>query len=199
MRATWPVFIWGLLMLACREEPTYLPKPRAYPKVVFPEKEYQSFEQDGCPITFEYPVYATIDQNPANKQASQQNASCWFDIYFPAFNGRIHCSYVPIRKPADLDHYINDAFEIVDKVNYRSNYSGEQVIHNPDGTGGVLFKFEGPAASPVQFFLTDSTEHFFKGSLYFFSKVNPDSIQPIAQFIEQDVLELIKTTRWTKS
>ncbi|MCB9270634.1 MAG: hypothetical protein H6561_13880 [Lewinellaceae bacterium] len=198
MRTAWSVIIFSaVVILACSHEQSYIPKPRAYPKITFPQKGYQPFHVTGCPLTFAYPSYATIDENPSNRQSNQQNATCWFDIFFPEFNGRIHCSYVSINKPEDLDKYISDAFEIVDKVNYRSNYSGEEVIHKPDGTGGVVFNFEGPAASPVQFFLTDSTEHFFKGSLYFYAKVNPDSIQPIANFIEQDVMELIKTLEWT--
>jgi len=57
-------------------------------------------------------------------------------------------------------------------------------------------EFTGRAASPLQFFLTDSTNHFLKASLYFNSKVNPDSIAPIAEFVKVDVAELINTLKW---
>ncbi len=187
------ILLLFLIVISCNQETVYTPKPRSYPKVEFPSKSYQVFNDPECSVIFEYPGYAEIDKNIPQQEAT---SDCWFDIFIEPFNGRIHCSYLPINNTKQLNQFINDAFSMVDKVNYRSNFSDEQVISRKDGTGGLIFKFDGPAASPVQFFLTDSTNHFLKGSLYFYSKVNPDSIQPIAEFIEKDIFHIISTLEW---
>ena len=64
--------------------------------------------------------------------------------------------------------------------------------------GGILFKIEGNVATETQFFLTDSSKNFIRGSLYFNNKVNPDSMAIIQKFIDQDIENLISTFEWTK-
>ena len=44
------------------EETTYTPKPRGYPRFVLPEKAYQKFDAKYCNFVFDYPKYATIEQ-----------------------------------------------------------------------------------------------------------------------------------------
>jgi gliding motility-associated lipoprotein GldD len=51
-------------------------------------------------------------------------------------------------------------------------------------------------ASAVQFFITDSTEHFLRGSLYFNCRPNRDSLNPVIDFLREDILHLIETTEW---
>ena len=53
-----------LLLVLCQtacEDRVYVPKPRAYPRVVYPEKTYRPFDASYCHFTFDMPTYATID------------------------------------------------------------------------------------------------------------------------------------------
>jgi gliding motility-associated lipoprotein GldD len=61
---------------------------------------------------------------------------------------------------------------------------------------GIIYDIEGEAASQVQFFVTDSTNHFFRGSLYFNVKPNPDSIAPVLSFIREDINHMVRSVRW---
>jgi gliding motility-associated lipoprotein GldD len=61
---------------------------------------------------------------------------------------------------------------------------------------GLLFDIAGNTASSLQFYLTDSTHHFLRGALYFNAKPNIDSLKIVVDFIREDVLHLINTTRW---
>ena len=61
---------------------------------------------------------------------------------------------------------------------------------------GILFTVVGNAASQLQFFLTDSTDHFLMGSLYFYSRPNYDSIMPASKYVGRDVIHLMETLRW---
>ena len=57
----------------------------------------------------------------------------------------------------------------------------------------MLYKLEGNTASAIQFVLTDSTQYFFRGALYFNAAPNKDSIAPVLQFIEKDIIQLMET------
>ncbi|HUR30519.1 MAG TPA: hypothetical protein VMZ69_03750 [Saprospiraceae bacterium] len=164
-----------------------MPKPRAYPRVEYPDKKYVLFDSAACPVQFEYPAYARI----INKEEA-----CWFDLFFDTFDARIHCSYMPILTQPDFDDLVNDSYAIADRINARANYMEDSRIVNEQGIGGVIFEWSGPAASNMHFFLTDSTQHFFRGALYFDSKVQIDSLAPISEFLKEDIQHLISTFRW---
>ena len=189
------VFILGIISGGCNNEPQLIPKPRAYPKVVLPAKEYEPFSFGPCEaIAFEKPTYAEIIQNKNLRQFDDTHP-CWFDLKLEALNGSIHCSYIPITHDSIFRELVLESFQVVDHVNKRSNYVDERVIDKGD-SGGIFFAFEGPAASQAQFFITDSLNHFFKAALYFDSKARPDSIAPIAEFIQKDMEHMVETFSW---
>jgi len=59
-----------------------------------------------------------------------------------------------------------------------------------------MFEIEGDVATPIQFFLSDSTNHFFRASLYFENKVQVDSMAPVYEFVRQDIDTLLSTFYW---
>jgi gliding motility-associated lipoprotein GldD len=48
----------------------------------------------------------------------------------------------------------------------------------------------------VQFYVTDSINHFLSGALYFSSQPNYDSILPAIDYLRSDVRKLLETLRW---
>ena len=62
---------------------------------------------------------------------------------------------------------------------------------------GLIYEIEGSgAASPYQFFLTDSLSNFVRGALYFNVVPNNDSLEPVINFIIEDIEHLINTFQW---
>lgn len=61
---------------------------------------------------------------------------------------------------------------------------------------GLIYDIKGNAASEFQFHLTDSLNHFLVGSLYFNTPPNQDSIQPVLDFVKQDIEHLFSTFEW---
>ncbi len=175
-----------LILVGC-SSPEFRPKPRSFPKVIYPEKKYKSFFQSDCPFSFaqgEYTIYQPDIQLPKNP--------CWFDLYYPDFDARLHFSYYPlIGGPKGLEKLKQDAFKMADWHNKRANYIDEVPLEN-----GFIFFIDGPAASPLQFYLTDSLSHFLRGSLYFNTAVHPDSLAPVYEFIKEDVFFLIESFEW---
>lgn len=184
----------ALIFSAC-SDPAFNPKPRAYPRVEYPEKAWQPLQYEACAFTFEYPRYAVV-QRDSSFFDSQPPHTCWFNVYFPDFDGMVHFSYYEVGKPKSLDRLRSDAFEMVDWHNKKANYIEEQGIRLPNGASGFIFNIEGPAASPLQFFLTDSTRHFLRGALYFNTSVNPDSLAPVLDFVKKDIFHMIETFEW---
>ncbi|MFP4065004.1 MAG: gliding motility lipoprotein GldD [Bacteroidales bacterium] len=176
-----------LLSLSCQRGES--PKPRAYFRIAMPEKSYQDFDTV-YPYRFEYPEYATF--KPDNREPY------WGDIVFPEFNGRIHLSYKPVNNPDDLAGYFEDARTFVHRhIPKATSIRDEMFVHEDQNVYGMLFHIKGrEAASALQFFATDSTDHFIRGALYFDATPNNDSLSPVISFIEEDIRHLIETMSW---
>jgi gliding motility-associated lipoprotein GldD len=61
---------------------------------------------------------------------------------------------------------------------------------------GTFYEFYGNAATPFQFHMTDSVNHFLRGTVYFNATPNFDSIYPVLQYVKADLIKLISTTSW---
>jgi gliding motility-associated lipoprotein GldD len=71
------------------------------------------------------------------------------------------------------------------------------VVRKPDeNVYGLSFELDGNVASPFQFYLTDSTTHFLRGSLYFESKPNQDSLKPVLEHVKKDFVHFFRTFHW---
>jgi gliding motility-associated lipoprotein GldD len=183
-------------LFSCSEEAMKMPKPRMFPKVDYPVASGNlKFDTTFCNFTFQYPEYAKVVQDSFFYEGKPIHP-CWFDINIPALNASLHCSYYKVTKEKDLSSLINDAFNIAGKHNIKANFRKESVIENASGAKGILFDIEGPVASPLQFYLTDEKNHFFRASLYFNSKVNPDSTAPVLKFIRPEIESMIASFEW---
>ena len=185
-------FIW---LCSCGSENTPLPKPRMYPRVMYPEKTYVPFANISCPFTFQMPEYGVIKNDTFRFEGLPDNP-CWFDLNLTSLNASIHCSYYAITRDKSLTALVNDAFNLAGKHNIKANYRRESLINNGSDLKGVLFEIDGPVASPLQFYITDEKKHFFRASLYFNATVNPDSTAPVLQFLRPDLDTLISTFTW---
>ena len=74
----------------------------------------------------------------------------------------------------------------------------DSLFQNPQRVEGIFFTIDGNVATPYQFFLTDSTRHFFRGALYYDATPNQDSLAPVNTFILKDIHHLINTFSWKK-
>lgn len=176
-----------LLISGCKNE--YNPKPRGYMRIDFPDKEYQQFDSV-YPYKFQYPLYSAIE---ADKSVNAE--PYWIDIDFPELNGKIHISYKNVEN--NLISLMEDSRTFAYKHAIKASAIDEKLIYEPNkDVYGILYDIKGNAASSVQFFLTDSSTNFLRGSLYFYTQPNIDSLAPIINFIREDIFYLISTFEW---
>jgi gliding motility-associated lipoprotein GldD len=186
------VYLTSVLIIfsACGGGKTYTPKPRGYFRIEVPEHAYQKYDTV-CPFYFEYAHLAQI--KPYSGQGTQQ--PCWFDIHYPQFRATLHCSYETVNN--NLKKYIDDAQTLVFKhVIKASGIEEATIVDSEYKVYGTVYQLQGDPATPYQFYLTDSTRHFFRAALYFDYKPNYDSLRPILDFLKQDVDHMIETFQW---
>ncbi|MEN9638756.1 MAG: gliding motility lipoprotein GldD [Bacteroidota bacterium] len=177
---------WYLLF----NEPHYLPKPIGFFRIDLPEKMYQDY-QTNCDLSFDIATCAKVEMF----REQMNSDTCRFNILYPRFNARIHCTYLPVG--SRFDQLIDDVVDIAWSHESRMSAIKSKRIQDPGrNVYGVVYDLEGEAASQAQFFLTDSVQHFFRGSLYFYNRPNPDSIAPVLEFIRADIERILQTTRW---
>ncbi len=181
-----------LLLTSCNS--TYVPKPAGYFAIPLPKKEYQLFNETGYPYSFEYPVYAKVIKDSTFFDSTTENPY-WINIDFPQFSGRIYISYKNIGK-YKLATLVNDAYNMTSKHTSRASGINDSLISTSNGVHGIFFSVEGDVATANQFFLTDSTQHFLRGALYFDAAPNEDSLQPVNRFLVNDMKHLINTLKW---
>jgi gliding motility-associated lipoprotein GldD len=174
------------------DDPVYSPKPRGYVRINFPEKNYRLYDSI-CPYSFEIPVYSRMEAD-RHKGAEP----CWLNLHFPQFKATIHLSYKTIEH--NLSKYLEDSHDFAKRHEIKATGLEETpVIRDSARVYGLLFDISGNTASSLQFYLTDSTSHFLRGALYFNSVPNSDSLKIVIDYLKQDILHLIRTTRWKQT
>lgn len=184
------ILIASLLLcctMAC--ENNYYPKPRGYFRIDFPVKEYKEFTPPNCPFSFKIPTYTTMESDTFGLVEP-----CWFDLVFPQFNAKVHLSYKGLNN--NFFKHAKDTEKLVYKHAAKADAIDPYIVTPSNDVSGMIYEIGGNAASSVQFFVSDSTNHFLRGALYFNCSPNEDSLAPVIQFIQKDIEALIATTRW---
>ena len=177
------------LAVSCSKTP--IPRPYGYFRVDLPPHAYRMIDTLNLPYKFEMPVSAKLISRDS------KDGKFWVDVYYPTLNASIYCSHKPVK--GNLTDLLEDTRKIVYKHSIRADGIGEKVYdHNENNVHGILYDLKGNTASNVQFVLTDSTKHFFRGALYFNNVPNKDSIAPMSEYIREDIIHLMESFEWKK-
>lgn len=175
------IFICCCLGMACTD---YSPKPSGYFRIETGQHIYQTYAENPV-FSFEYSGKASI------VRLNEEKNGVWFNIFYPEFQANIHCSYLPINA-ATFALTAEDSRELVYRHTVKADDIISQYLENSDKkVYGILYEIKGNVASPLQFTLTDSIRHFFRGAVYFNAIPNQDSIAPVLNFIKEDVIRLM--------
>jgi gliding motility-associated lipoprotein GldD len=172
-----------------------VPKPKGYFRIDLPAKNYIPFNEAGkltdIPLEFEYPSYGIVSSKGDNPSESG-----WFNIEFPRYKARIYLTYKDIR--GDLADIIEQTYTMNVKNHItKADAINELAINDKDRRiFGILYDLKGNTATSVQFYVTDSINHYLRGSLYFDSEPNADSLAPVIDFFRADIIHLIETLKW---
>lgn len=188
-RTVFILILFGLLESCSKPS---VPKEYGYFRIDMPEHAYTRYsggrdDIPSLPYSFLLSDFAVVRPHEGGKY--------WIDIFYPQWKAKVHCSYRPVE--GNLKELSDDAMEFVYKHTIKASAIPERAYENPEErVYGLTFDFAGNTATTMQFVLTDSVKHFFRGAVYFSNVPNEDSIAPVASFVREDMLTLIESFRW---
>lgn len=188
-------FVFALLFFSC-ENTNYAPKPRGFYQFDFPITDsLVNFQMQSCDFSFQYPNHVIIEQDTLFFDEKPDHP-CWLNLEYKSLNGTVHMSYKPLNQN-DLVHLTEDYHMMKNKHVIKADYIDEaEINNNKKQIYGLLSEVGGNVASAYQFYLTDSTNHYVRGALYFKSEANADSLRPAVNFVKQDVLDILNSWEW---
>ena len=95
--------ILNLLLFACAScSNNYTPRPYGYYRITTPDTAYVDFNPS-LPYTF------ALSRNAVVQPRTDVSEPYWINIYYPALDATIYCSYKPVQN--NLRELTNDALE----------------------------------------------------------------------------------------
>jgi putative hemolysin len=179
-----------ILFAGCTEE-VLVPKEKGYLRVDFPEKRYKLYCEE-CPFQFEIPEYTVLMH-----KETENPLGCNKNLQFPRYNATLHISYFDVESDSALAYLINR--EHGDAYEHRIKSTGideKRIIKDSADVYGLTYDIYGNAACNYMFYLTDSTNRFFRATFYFNAAPNVDSVAPILKYIKEDIEHLVNTFEW---
>lgn len=186
-----PLLLLTLLLPSCSEDA--MPKPRGYPRLDQPASAFTPWSGH-APFTAEIPAYALALEKPGTTAASADTAA-YLTLHFPRQRANVFLTCRRIK--GDMARLIEDAHAFKDKHEaMAARIRMERLERDSARVFGTLFDVEGNVASPMVFYLTDSTTRFLYGSLYFDARPNADSLEPVTKRIREDLRHFAGTLVW---
>ena len=189
MRKIVSILAVAALLVSCGKASA--PKPYGYYRITVPDTAYVDFDKS-------YPTYPytfALSRNAVVKPRTDVSEPYWINLFYPALDATVHCSYKPVQN--NLRELTDDALEFVYRNASFANAIPEQDYMHPEArVYGVLFDLEGNTASSCQFFVTDSTSHFFRASVYCNCPPNADSLAPVYEYLRKDVVKMVESFEW---
>jgi len=176
-----------ILLNSC--EQSYIPKPRGYYRIDFPKKEYKTTHLN----SFSFDLSKAADIVPNKKDSLH-----WINIHYKKLKATIYLTY--FDKIDSLEQLVSDAREMA----YKHAVKADDIIQMPFAfpekkVYGSIYNIEGEAASAVNFYITDSTNNFLRGALYFNCEINVDSLKPSINYLKGDIQKLLESFYWNTS
>ena len=164
------------------------PKPKGYFRLAVPEHEYQKFDTL-LPFTFEYSTAAEIS-------IEEKKRDYWLTLTYPQLNVTLNMTYMPVNH--NFRELVMEQERFIEfHISQGKADDVEFSIVQDSALIGKIFELKGKeVATPMQFWLSDSTTNWLRASLYFNFVPNNDSLRPVIDFLHEDILHLINTFQW---
>lgn len=177
------LFIFCLLLIGCGKEEV-LPKPKGYLSLNYPKKTYKQ-------LNIKRPYSFEVATNTQVKNLPKQ----WLKIEYPKLKASVDITYRPVKN--NLRKLLIEAEKLVYEHTIKAEIITPKDYSNVNRkVYGSMHDITGNSASQVQFHVTDSLKHFLKGSLFFYTKPNYDSILPAVNYIKEDMIRMMETLKW---
>ena len=187
-------FIWLFILAfvsSCGGD--YLPRPLGYNRIDLPERAFETLN-GSYPYFFEVPEAVTVEKDSFNI-----DQAAWINLNYREMGAKVHLTYLPLgTEGGDIKMVLNDAINLTAKHQIKAYGIEESILLTPKGYTAVVAELSGEVPTQFQFFITDSTNHFLRGALYFNTAMKNDSLAPVIEHIKIDMTHLINTLEFKR-
>ena len=186
------IFLLLIVCFSCDDD--VLPKPKGYLRLEYPNAKYVETNVN-LPFTFETNLLA---KKLSSKVLNSTTESYGVNIEYPLLKGTVFLTYKAIEgDERNLKTFLRDAEKFTLEHMKKADGIPFKLYENLErNVYGKFSEVKGDVASPAQFYVTDSVNHFLTGSLYFYAKPNYDSILPAASYLQKDMKRIMETIEW---
>ena len=188
MRKHLLIFVLLVGLVSCDE--TFLPKPPGYNRIDLPAHSFQKLSE-GYPYQLDYSSHALVEADSFNLAEE-----AWINLNYKDFGAKVHLTYKQIGDNVEFKKLSNDAFSLTSQHQVKAYGIEEGVLLTPEGYTGVVAELTGEVPTQFQFFVTDSSENFLRGALYFNTAMKNDSLSPVIEFIKEDMVHLMNSVKF---
>lgn len=182
-----------ITLFSCKEDSIPIPKPRAYKRIDIPNYGYR--KDSIANFTFDA---SNISQSFRTKSYD----GIWFNIAYPDYKAMLHCTYTSI-----IEHNLSELLEDNHRFVYSHVLMASDITENPfknreNNLQGIIYQINGNVATPIQFYATDSINHFIRGSLYYEGTeengIDSELMEPVSETIKKDIEQMLNTIKWSE-
>jgi len=176
-----------LFLIACSGCGENYPKPKGLLRI----DETANFKKI-TEISFaEFEVISGSDVKPAKEQGKE----LWLNIIYPDYHVQLYGTYCRITKN-NLTSVTDDFYKLLYRNMMDEEFDYSLFEDEKKSVFAHLFVSNAAVASPVQFFITDSAHHFFRGAVYFTDSLPREMRVPYTDFMVEETAHLLETFNW---
>lgn len=193
------LLVFPLLWLSCSEAPTA--RPDAFMRIGLPSTDNYAPLNESAPFGLDINAEAEVivkDVLAEEGNEEVREGEYWLDVVYPTVLSTVQFTYKPVDN--NLEALVRDAQQLAYKHTVKASGMREQFFEYKDKkVYGLYYELSGASATTTQFYATDSTQHFLRGVLYHYSAPNADSLAPVTQFMQAEILEMISSLHWNNA
>jgi len=156
-----------------------------------PEVVFQKWDSI-FPFSFDYSNNAQLSFQ------KKEDDIYWIDIHYPSLSATLKMTYAPVKNNLHSLMWNEEEQVMFHVERMMTDDILYSTVNDPKAKlFGRLYELEGKhVATPFKFWLTDSSQYFVKGTLYFDFAPNNDSLAPVIDYLKSDALYMIDTWKW---
>ena len=193
------LLVFPLLWLSCSEAPTA--RPDAFMRIGLPSTDNYAPLKESAPFGLDINAEAEVivkDVLAEEGNEEVREGEYWLDVVYPTVLSTVQFTYKPVDN--NLEALVRDAQQLAYKHTVKASGMREQFFEYKDKkVYGLYYELSAASATTTQFYATDSTQHFLRGVLYHYSAPNADSLAPVTQFMQAEILEMISSLHWNNA
>lgn len=183
------LFLFSLFLFhfSC-DETNYLPREKGFLRLEFEKPTYDTFSSEASKLNFIFNNAYSSFEIVSDEKIVLKYKDIKIDLVL---------SDVELENLSSFEESIRNFYVFLEPHRKKSNQISIKEFTSVDNKRfAKVFEMRGPVVSPLQFYVTDSINHFLFGSMNVMVKSDYDSIYPSIMYVKNDIFSIIESVNW---